>query len=114
MTKYGEGEEEADCECSWIRKFTKKRLDEFTDMNTAEKALMNMWNVHVAKYQGRGVRHLDKVIKDFLTEHSHTLIELNLYRNFVSHVASMQQQGFLSTNTMLFSASHARGHEGDQ
>jgi len=104
MTKYGEGEEEADCECSWIGYFTKKRLDDITDVNSAEKTLMNMWNVHVAKYQGRGVRHLDKVLKDFLTEHSHTLIELNLYRNFVSHVASMQQQGLISMDTMLFSA----------
>jgi len=104
MTKFGEGEEEADCECSWIGYFTKKRLDDITDVNSAEKTLMNMWNVHVAKYQGRGVRHLDKVLKDFLTEHSHTLIELNLYRNFVSHVASMQQQGLISMDTMLFSA----------
>jgi len=104
MTKYGEGEDEADCECSWIGYFTKKRLDEITDVNTAEKSLMNIWNVHVAKYQGRGVRHLDKVLKDFLTEHSHTLIELNLYRNFVSHIASLQQSGLISMETMLYCA----------
>ena len=98
MTKYGEGEEEAGCECSWMGFFSKKRLDDITDVNTAEKTLMNMWNVHVAKYQGRGVMHLDKV----LTEHCHTLIELNLYRNFVSHVASMQHAGLISTETMLY------------
>ena len=76
MTKYGEGEEVAGCECSWMGFFSKKRLDDITDVNTAEKTLMNMWNVHVAKDQSRGVMHLDKVLKDFLTEHCHTLIEL--------------------------------------
>jgi len=58
----------------------------------------------VAKYQGRGVMHLDKVLKDFLTEHSHTLIELNLYRNFVTHISSMQQASLISMDTMLYCA----------
>ena len=104
MTKFGEGEEEADCECSWVEYFTKKRLDDITDVNTAEKTLMNMWNVHISKYQGRGFQHLDKVLEDFLTEHSNTLIELNLYRNFVSHLASMQQAGLIGMDTMLYIA----------
>eukprot|EP00090_Calanus_glacialis_P014557 TRINITY_DN2336_c0_g1_i1.p1 TRINITY_DN2336_c0_g1~~TRINITY_DN2336_c0_g1_i1.p1 ORF type:complete len:1048 (-),score=339.89 TRINITY_DN2336_c0_g1_i1:321-3224(-) len=104
MTKYGDGESEADCECSWVSHFTKKRLEDITDVNGAEKNLMNMWNVHVAKYQGRGVMHLDKVLKDFLSEHSHTLIELNLYRNFVSHISSMQQASLISMDTMLYCA----------
>jgi len=104
MTKYGEGEAEADCECSWHQDFTKKRLEDITDVNGAEKTIMNMWNVHIAKYQGRGVMHLEKVLKDFLIEHCHTLIELNLYRNFISHVSSMQHAGLISMDTMLYCA----------
>jgi len=102
MGKFGKVEEEADCDCSWIFYFTRKRLEDITDVNVAEKTLMNMWNVHVAKYQGRGVMHLDKVLKDFLTEHSHTLIEQNLYRNFVSHISSMKQASLISMDTMMY------------
>eukprot|EP00092_Neocalanus_flemingeri_P022542 GFUD01024444.1.p1 GENE.GFUD01024444.1~~GFUD01024444.1.p1 ORF type:complete len:1183 (+),score=255.92 GFUD01024444.1:131-3679(+) len=104
MSKYGDGENESDCDCNWIFHYTKKRLEDITDVNGAEKTLMNMWNVHVAKYQGRGVMHLDKVLKDFLTEHSHTLIECNLYRNFVSHISGMQQASLISMDTLLYCA----------
>ena len=57
MAKYGEGESEADCDCSWTFSSNKIRLEDFVDVNDAEKTLMNMWNVHADKYQGRGVRH---------------------------------------------------------
>jgi len=104
MSNYGGGEKEADCDCNWIFYYTKKRLEDITDVNGAEKTIMNMWNVHVAKYQGRGVRHLDNVLKDFLTEHCHTLIELNLYRNFITHITGMQQASLITMSTMLFCA----------
>ena len=102
MTKYGEGEDEEDCDCSWMGYFIRKRLDGITDVNNAERSLMKMWNGHVAKFKGRGFRHLDEILTDFLTEECHMLIKLNLYRSFMSHIASLQQSGLISMEKMLY------------
>ena len=51
MTTWGEGEEEAECECSWTMDYTGKKLDDIVDLNSAEKTMMNLWNKHVNKYQ---------------------------------------------------------------
>jgi len=102
MAKYGEGESEADCDCSWTFSCNKNRLEDFVDVNDAEKTLMNMWNVHADKYQGRGVRHLEKMLKDFVTDRFHSPVEHNLYKNFVCHISGMLQAGLISQKSMLF------------
>merc|ERR1719361_2127891 len=101
MAEFGKGEEEAECECEWVMDYTRNKLEDFVDLNSGEKTMMNLWNKHVNKYQGRGVIHLDTVVEDFLTERSHTIVELNLYRNFVAHLSTLHQGNLLSNETML-------------
>jgi len=100
MTRFGEGESEEECECSWVMDYTGHKLEDIVDLNAAEKAMMNLWNKHVNKYQGRGMTHMDAVVMDFLAERSHTIVELNLYRNFVSHLVTLHQASVLTGETM--------------
>ena len=51
MTRFGEGESEEECECSWVMDYTGHKLEDIVDLNAAEKAMMNLWNQHVNKYQ---------------------------------------------------------------
>jgi len=83
-----------------VMDYTRNKLEDFVDLNSGEKTMMNLWNKHVNKYQGRGVIHLDSVVEDFLTERSHTIVELNLYRNFVAHLSTLNQGNLLSNETM--------------
>ena len=51
MTEFGKGEEEAECECEWVMDYTRNKLEDFVDLNSGEKTMMNLWNKHVNKYQ---------------------------------------------------------------
>ena len=51
MPEFGKGEEEAECECEWVMDYTRNKLEDFVDLNSGEKTMMNLWNKHVNKYQ---------------------------------------------------------------
>ena len=51
MAEFGKGEEEAECECEWVMDYTRNKLEDFVDLNSGEKTMMNLWNKHVNKYQ---------------------------------------------------------------
>jgi len=60
----------------------------------------------VTLVQGRGMAHMDVVVMDFLGERSHTIVELNLYRNFVSHLVTLHQANVLTGETMYRAIGH--------
>jgi len=98
MSEFGEEEEE--CEYGWIVDFTGRKLDDIVDLNSGERTMMDLWNKHVNKYQGRGIRHMDIIVKDFLTERSHTIVELNLYRNFITHMSGLHYINAITSETL--------------
>jgi len=98
MSQFGEDEEE--CEYGWIVDFTKLKLDDIVDLNSGERKMMDLWNKHIIKYQGRGIRHMDIIVKDFLTERSHTIVELNLYRNFITHMSGLHYINAITSETL--------------
>ena len=60
-------------------------LDDIVDINAGEKALMTMWNEHVAMYVGLGQEDMS----DFVESHSNAVSDLCLYGNFVCHVTML-------------------------
>jgi len=84
-------EEEEECLADWVMEYTRRTLEDVVDLNPAEKIMMNLWNRHVYKYQGRGMMHMDEMLMDFVTERGRTIVELNLYRNFVLHLSGLHQ-----------------------
>jgi len=101
MTKYGLGEDEADVDSSWVNLFSKLQLEEISDINEGEKDLMILWNMHVSNYQGGGVSHLSLMLADFVSNYAHTIVDQNLYRNYVCHVNSLHQTGLISQKDMM-------------
>lgn len=71
-------------------------IDEFTDVNEGEKELMKMWNLHVMKYNYVGDCQIPLACQMFLQMRGKELLEKNLYRNFVLHMASLHDFGLLS------------------
>ena len=64
-------------------------LDAIVDINAGEKALMTMWNKHVAMYVGLGQDDITRVLSDFLESLSSAVSDLCLYGNFVCQVTML-------------------------
>jgi len=96
-----ENEVEAECECSWVMDFTRKRREELVDVNSGEQIFMDIWNKHVNEYQGRGFFHMENILEEFLNAKAEIIIERNLYKNFMAHVVNLQSLNFLSADIIL-------------
>ena len=89
LSEFEDVEKELDCDFAWLSLYTRKLLDDITDVNQAEKSLMIMWNEHVGKYHGLGKVNLGRLLLDFVDFHFHIISDLNLYCNFVSLMTAL-------------------------
>ncbi|KAF0294463.1 Polycomb protein suz12 [Amphibalanus amphitrite] len=80
----------------WLRTKTRRMIYEFSDVNEGEKALMVMWNLHVMKYNFVGDLQMPQALAMFIEQHGATIVNRNLYRNFVLHLASLYDFGVIS------------------
>ena len=101
LTEFEEVDHELDCDFTWLSLYTRKLLDDITDVNQAEKTLMTMWNEHVVKYDGMGKVNLRRLLWEFVDFHFHIISDLNLYCNFICHMTAMQQIGLITMETVV-------------
>ncbi|XP_037074134.1 polycomb protein suz12-like [Pollicipes pollicipes] len=81
---------------TWLRTKTRRMIYEFSDVNEGEKALMVMWNLHVMKYNFVGDLQMPAALSLFIEQHGATIVNRNLYRNFVLHLSSLYDFGVIS------------------
>jgi len=93
-------EKQEDYDVDWMSKYMKRKLDNIVDLNCGEKTMMNLWNKHILQYRGFGICHMDKIVLDFLWERSHTIVEQNLYRNFVTHLSALHRINAITRETL--------------
>merc|ERR1719431_2320350 len=62
---------------------------------------MALWNEYVGRWQGRGLRHMDAIAREFVTERGCELVALGLYRNCLLHLAALQQEGVIAEAALL-------------
>ena len=96
-------EEESDCNCDWMLKFSELRITDIADINQAEGQIMKLWNLHMNKHHGNGVKDMDNILLEFVTLERARIIQHNLYRNFVAHLTNLHKAGVLSPKTILSS-----------
>ena len=94
-------EEESDCNCDWMLKFSELRITDIADINQAEGQIMKLWNLHMNKHHGNGVKDMDNIVLQFVTLERARIIQHNLYRNFVAHLTNLHKAGVLSPKTIL-------------
>merc|ERR1712106_1026748 len=82
-------EVEMDCDFTWMSLRSNRLLNDISDVNEAEKTLMILWNEHIVKLHGLGIRNVQTVLDDFVSSYFSSLSEHSLYCNFVSHVVAL-------------------------
>jgi len=99
-------EAEMDCDFTWVSLRCNKLLNDYSDVNIAEKTLMILWNEHVVKLHGLSIRNVQTVLDDFVSSCFSSLSEHSLYCNFVSHVVALEQAGLISMANMVNCMEH--------
>ncbi len=82
-------EEEAVEDYSWQQQLSDRQIDDFVDLNAGEKAFMKMWNRHLFEHECHGNNMLLRVLDLFIDRHAVDIVERNLYKNFLLHLANL-------------------------
>ncbi|BFZ02950.1 hypothetical protein BsWGS_05989 [Bradybaena similaris] len=88
-----EGKEES--KPTWLKQKTIMMIDEFTDVNEGEKALMKMWNLHVMDKEYIGDCMVPHACMTFVDEHGAEIIQKHLRRNFLLHLVNLFDFGLI-------------------
>ncbi|KAL7634211.1 UNVERIFIED_CONTAM: hypothetical protein RMT77_015540 [Armadillidium vulgare] len=91
---------EGEHDSEWVRTKTRMMIDEFSDVNEGEKELMKMWNLHVMKHNFVGDCQLPLACYMFIESHGSDLLLKNLYKNFVLHMASLNDFGLVGAGVV--------------
>ena len=103
-------EEESDCNCDWMLKFSELRITDIADINQAEGKMMKMWNLHMNKYHGNGIRNMEDIVLEFVSDQKTLILQHNLYRNLVAHLTTLHKAAVISTGTILKSIKIIQTH----
>jgi polycomb protein SUZ12 len=94
-----DSEEELDPE--WMRLKMQMMIDEFTDVNDGEKALMKLWNSHVMKINPYADQHIPRICKDFVSKYAQVIKEKNLVGNLTLHLANISDFHLITPQNVL-------------
>jgi len=82
-----DSEEENDPD--WLRCYTERMLDEFTDVNDGEKTLMKLWNLFNLKTGCTADCQMPSSCRLFVDRHHQRIHQLNLRRNLILHFVNL-------------------------
>ena len=77
------------------------QINDFSDVNEGEKAIMNMWNRHIQLNPISGEGMLPQCLEDFIQQHGLKIHRQNLYKNFVLHLTCLHDFHAISSSTMM-------------
>nr|XP_039264811.1 polycomb protein suz12-A-like [Styela clava] len=97
-----DSEEEAS-EPDWLFGHTKRMIDEFTDVNEGEKALMKIWNLHVMRISCEILSdiQIEEECKRFIDKNITILSRHSLRRNLLLHFLCLVDFGVFKTSSVL-------------
>ena len=97
-------EEESDSSSDWSRRSKELRPTGIADINPADRKMMRLWNLHMTKYHGYGIKNMDNIVLEFVTNKKAEILQHNLYVNFVTHLVNLHKCGVIRTRTILSAA----------
>eukprot|EP00118_Oscarella_pearsei_P004410 m.18775 g.18775 ORF g.18775 m.18775 type:complete len:660 (+) comp27730_c0_seq1:231-2210(+) len=80
----------------WMKVNMKMMINEFTDVNDAEKEMMKLWNLHAMKILPFADCHIDQICRQFARKFGEVIIEKNLMWNFAFHLANLSDYRLIS------------------
>lgn len=85
----------------WLFGHTKRMIDEFTDVNEGEKALMKLWNLHIMRNSCISDGQIEDESKRFIDQNIHHLVVHSLRRNLLLHFICLVDFGVFKTSNVL-------------
>lgn len=95
-----DSEDEA-TEPDWLFGHTKRMIDEFTDVNEGEKALMKLWNLHIMRNGCISDTQIEDESKQFIDQNIGHLVAHSLRRNLLLHFICLVDFGVFKTSNVL-------------
>ncbi|XP_065846759.1 polycomb protein suz12-like [Oscarella lobularis] len=80
----------------WMRANMKMMINEFTDVNDAEKEMMKLWNLHVMRINPFADAHMASICRQFVEKYGRDVVEKNLVGNFIFHLANLSNYQLIS------------------
>lgn len=93
MNDLTDSDDEVDPE--WLREQTAFFLQDFTDVNAGEKEIMRLWNLHIMRKNYIADQQIVQACEDFINETTAYLVENNLCKNFLLHLANLNDYGLM-------------------
>ena len=94
----------------WLISQTKKLINDFTDVNSHEKEIMKLWNIHMIETKIVGDCHISQACLSFATLHGKTIREKSLSKNFLAHLVQLCDQGLITVGNVQDSISIITEH----
>lgn len=88
-------------EPDWLLGHTKRMIDEFTDVNEGEKALMKLWNLHVMRFSCISDSQIESECRRFVKKNIMLLSLHNLRKNLLLHFLCLVDFGVFKTSNVI-------------
>lgn len=80
----------------WLQDTMRRLMDDFIDVNSGEKEVMKLWNLHIMKHHYICNKQMFSAVQHFIDDCGEQILRENLYRNFMLHVCNLCGFGLLS------------------
>ncbi|XP_065181089.1 uncharacterized protein LOC135811770 isoform X2 [Sycon ciliatum] len=81
---------------AWLIDKTEMMMEEFSDVNVGEKAIMKLWNTFALKFRPISDMQMPEMCMQFVEEHWTEIRDRGLPRNFLLHLACVRDYGLLT------------------
>jgi hypothetical protein len=81
----------------WLIHHSHRRLDEFEDVDVAEKRLMKVWNRHMLRKGCLSNAHVPDAIEEFVLRHARSVVADGLERQVIAHLMTMWDLNLLTS-----------------
>ena len=82
------------------------------DINPADRKMMRLWNLHMTKYHGYGIKNMDNIVLEFVTNKKAEILQHYLYVNLVTHLVNLQVWSHQNRDHPLRRQHHPDLHSG--
>nr|CAB3266719.1 polycomb protein suz12-A [Phallusia mammillata] len=103
-----EGDSEDEADPDWLRAYTKRMLDEFTDVNEGEKPVMKLWNLYIMKNWWGCIAdaQLFSSCRTFLDLYGPLIARHSLRNNLLLHFVTLVDFGVLKASALISLMEH--------
>jgi polycomb protein SUZ12 len=82
----------------WLKEQTGLFIQEFADVNSGEKEIMRLWNLHILHNNFIADSQVFNACETFIEYFGSFILENNLVNNFYLHLANLSDYGLLDAN----------------